>query len=767
FQAQNSENPPKPWEDWKLDKTFFRSLSLYTSRHPETRLDRVLNNICDGLEEHKTLFDLLPDNPFPARGMIGALAHLVKLGITVARAKATAAEFASQVVAWLIDVQSAFESSVGGGVDAVLGAIKILLLRQDSITKEIQKIQAKQREQFASILDAMEAHKQSESRRLFLLQTLSPHVVANPTYDHQGKHPCDEDTRTEILAEIFNWVDDISAKSQNFLWLTGDPGCGKSAITASLARHCKDRGILWAQFFINRNNVETTDPNSTSSCFVHLIHQTYRALTNEWEFEKFRIIVGAIVILREPLCLDDLGSLLNLRKTPSSSPVDIIHFARRLRTILVAGAEAIDKKTVPRLHKSFFEFIISEEVDQRFRISIDAADRDLAVQCLFQMVGARGLTEQVLKNPLSGAFRYALRFWSTHLHSARGATPGALIIDTPSLTWADFHKLLRHAPHDTHSVPFNVTFTRDRSQIIAQFEHRTRKWELSNGMEIDTTIILEGHQDSVLSVAYSPDGRQVVSGSLDCTMIIWDLAGCRNSLWSQQSSHEGWVMALAVSPDSKQIASGSRDKTVRIWDMPSKPSVDDLEEVARPFSVFSRDGTLVLSSTAYNTLRLWNSSTASSQLLFFRGRIVKAAHVTFSLDGSMVAAVSSEAAIYLWHTTTCSLVASSVADFISHVDSIAFTKEGQHLVTTYLNAPSCIWAVQDGKLLSINGQCPEPVPDTAFFEIEEPCLNLRSARWFSTKTVDSSVWAFAQNHIIRGREDGSITVLPVKAAAVH
>jgi len=41
-----------------------------------------------------------------------------------------------------------------------------------------------------------------------------------------------------------------------------DPGCGKSAVTASIARNCKDNGTLLAQFFINRNNVETTDPNS-------------------------------------------------------------------------------------------------------------------------------------------------------------------------------------------------------------------------------------------------------------------------------------------------------------------------------------------------------------------------------------------------------------------------------------------------------------------------------------------------------------------------
>ena len=108
----------------------------------------------------------------------------------------------------------------------------------------------------------MEMRKQAEARRAFLEGTLDRRVVAYPTYDEQGKLPCDEGTRIEVLADITKWLYSISPGSQNFLWLTGDPGSGKSAITASLARDCKKKDILWAQFFINRNNVETTDPNS-------------------------------------------------------------------------------------------------------------------------------------------------------------------------------------------------------------------------------------------------------------------------------------------------------------------------------------------------------------------------------------------------------------------------------------------------------------------------------------------------------------------------
>jgi len=73
--------PTVPWREWKLDKTFFQALSRYTLDHPETTLPHVLDNIIKGLEANQDLFLLIPNAPFPACGLIQALAHLVKLGV--------------------------------------------------------------------------------------------------------------------------------------------------------------------------------------------------------------------------------------------------------------------------------------------------------------------------------------------------------------------------------------------------------------------------------------------------------------------------------------------------------------------------------------------------------------------------------------------------------------------------------------------------------------------------------------------------------------
>jgi WD40 repeat protein len=69
----------------------------------------------------------------------------------------------------------------------------------------------------------------------------------------------------------------------------------------------------------------------------------------------------------------------------------------------------------------------------------------------------------------------------------------------------------------------------------------------------------------VWSVAFSPDGRQIVSGSADNSLRLWD-ASSGKQLGPQLKGHTAWVYSVAFSPDGRRIVSGSGDKTLRLWD---------------------------------------------------------------------------------------------------------------------------------------------------------------------------------------------------------
>jgi WD40 repeat protein len=77
--------------------------------------------------------------------------------------------------------------------------------------------------------------------------------------------------------------------------------------------------------------------------------------------------------------------------------------------------------------------------------------------------------------------------------------------------------------------------------------------------------VIEGHTDEVDSVAFSPDGKHIVSGSHDKTIRVWD-AVTGDIVSGPFEGHTSAVNSVAFSPDGKYIVIGSDDKTIRVWD---------------------------------------------------------------------------------------------------------------------------------------------------------------------------------------------------------
>jgi len=93
---------------------------------------------------------------------------------------------------------------------------------------------------------------------------------------------------------------------------------------------------------------------------------------------------------------------------------------------------------------------------------------------------------------------------------------------------------------------------------------------------------LEGHTGWVRSVAFSPCGKYVVSGSYDKSVFIWDVQN--GTVIKKLEGHTGWVRSVAFSPCGKYVVSGSYDKCVLVWD------VDSGEVVEQDFSLSAITG---------------------------------------------------------------------------------------------------------------------------------------------------------------------------------
>ncbi len=130
-------------------------------------------------------------------------------------------------------------------------------------------------------------------------------------------------------------------------------------------------------------------------------------------------------------------------------------------------------------------------------------------------------------------------------------------------------------------------------------------WDVASGRELRT---LAGHTDSVYSVAFSPDGALLASGSGDKTVKLWDVASGREL--RTLAGHTNSVNSVAFSPDGRTLASGSGDKTVKLWDVASGRELRTLAGHTNSVDsvAFSPDGRTLASGSWDYRVKLWDVS---------------------------------------------------------------------------------------------------------------------------------------------------------------
>jgi WD40 repeat protein len=102
-----------------------------------------------------------------------------------------------------------------------------------------------------------------------------------------------------------------------------------------------------------------------------------------------------------------------------------------------------------------------------------------------------------------------------------------------------------------------------------------------NAENLVPVITLEGHQDEVMALAFSPDGSQLASASLDGTIRLWSLPG--GELERELTGHEAGVLTLDYSGDGETLVSGGYDRTARLWDVASGELIETVDTISRGY----------------------------------------------------------------------------------------------------------------------------------------------------------------------------------------
>jgi WD40 repeat protein len=204
---------------------------------------------------------------------------------------------------------------------------------------------------------------------------------------------------------------------------------------------------------------------------------------------------------------------------------------------------------------------------------------------------------------------------------------------------------------------------------------------------------LSGHSNTVISVAFSPDGKTLVSGSLDNNIKVWNVS--TGKLLQTLTGHSDRVWSVAFSPDGQTLASGSDDKTIKLWDVRTGKLLQTLTGDSDFNSVaYSPDGQTLASGSRDETIKLWNASTGEL-LQSFIGHSSSVWSLAYSPDGKTLASGSRDDTIKLWNARTGKLLQTLTGD--SDFNSVVFSPDGQTLASGSDDKTIKIWNVITGR----------------------------------------------------------------------
>jgi hypothetical protein len=209
---------------------------------------------------------------------------------------------------------------------------------------------------------------------------------------------------------------------------------------------------------------------------------------------------------------------------------------------------------------------------------------------------------------------------------------------------------------------------------------------------------LTEHTDRITSVAISPDGNTLISGSNDKTIKIWQLN--TGKLIRSFKGDSGAISSVAISADGNFLAAGSHDtpkSNVKVWDLNTGNLIHILLGHHKPVNCIAISPDAQILASGSNKIKLWHLRKGDRLCTLWHSFAVNSAAI--SPDNSILVSGSSDSKIRLWNPLTGELLR-TLTGHSDEVKSVAISPDGQTLISGSADTTIKIWHLNTGKLLN-------------------------------------------------------------------